>query len=309
MTAAAVREIRQHGHRPFFLQIDYQAPHGDVARPRGPQPATRHLGSAARTPLPRPPSFNERNFGDKPALIRALTPWRMDRREIRQLRRSYRRYLESLRSVDDGIGSIMRALRRSGQLHNTYVFLLSDHGLFLGEHRYDWGKFLPYEASSSPFMAVRGPGVRHGRVSREVVGNVDVPVTMMRLAGARPEYQVDGRSLRPYWRNTWRHSRRAMPIVILPPRRDKVIVPRTQAVNLAYRGFRVGRYKYIRYMAGGQELYDLARDPHELRNRVRRPAYFRVVRWMRKRLNRVTDCDAQECRKDLRRPPRPGFRK
>ena len=305
-TAAAVREIRRENRRPFYIQIDYQAPHGDVAAPRGPQPASREIGTARRTPLPRPPSFNEADFSDKPALIRDLAPDPMGPGAIRRLTFSYRRYLESLRSVDDGVGAIMRALRQSGKLGRTYVFLLSDHGLFLGEHRYDWGKFMPYEDSASPLMAVRGPGVRRGRVSREVVGNIDVPVTIMRLARARPGYAVDGRSLRPYWRHPGRQTNRAMAIAIDSRQDDGSASASAHAPALRYRGFRAGRYKYIRYDQGGEELYDLARDPNEMNNRAGAPAYSSVLAWMRARLNRVTECQAGVCRAPLPEPPRPS---
>lgn len=307
-TAAAVREIRREGRRPFFIQVDYQAPHGDVAGPRGPQPATRRLGTASRTPLPRPPSFNEADFSDKPALIRNFAPGQMGAGAVRRLTSSYRRYVESLRSVDDGIGAIFKALRQAGKLRSTYVFLLSDHGLFLGEHRFDWGKFLPYEDSSSPLMAVRGPGVSRNAKSREVVGNIDVPVTIMRLAGAKPDYAVDGRSLGPFWRHPSRRTNRPFAITI-----DSRQISETESAGattsahsppLRYRGFRVGPYKYIRYDQGGEELYDLSKDPDELTNRAGAPAYSDVLAYMRDELDAVTGCKATACRSAL--PPRPA---
>ncbi|MCB0858460.1 MAG: sulfatase-like hydrolase/transferase [Solirubrobacterales bacterium] len=306
MTAAAVREIRRAHRQPFYVQIDYQVPHSDVAAPRGPQPATRYLGTASRTRLPRPPSFNERDFSDKPALIRNLAANPLNLAEVRRLRSSYRRYLESLRSVDDGIGTILRTLRRLGELRRTYVFLLSDHGLFLGEHRYDWGKFMPYEESASPLMAVRGPGVRRGRVSRELVGNLDVPVTIMRLAGARPDYQVDGRSLRPYWRRPGLRSERPVAITIDSRIESEGASASARAPALRYRGFRMGRYKYVAYDLGGEELYDLATDPRELENRAGSPRYERALAYMRRHLDEVTGCEGAACRKELPRPPKPG---
>jgi len=299
-----VKEIRRDRNRPLYLQVDYQAPHGDVAPPRGPQPATRDLDAAARTPLPRPPSFNERDFSDKPALIRGLAPEPMGRAAIRRLTFSYRRYVESLHSVDDGVGAIIRALRRTGKLRNTYVFLLSDHGLFLGEHRYDWGKFMPYEDAASPLMAVRGPGVRRGAVSREVVGNIDIPVTIMRLAGARPDYRVDGRPLWRYWRNPELRTLRPFAITINSQKgvEERATVS-AHAPALRYRGYRVGPYKYIRYDQGGEELYDLAEDPDEMNNRADSPGYAGVLAYMRAHLDEVMTCRGASCRRNLPVPP------
>jgi arylsulfatase A-like enzyme len=315
-TMAAVRQIRRSGSVPFFIQLDYQAPHGDVAGPRGPQPATRNLRIAAGTSLPRSGSFNEADFSDKPALIRAYAPQQLGPNQLRRARYTYRRYVESLRSVDDGIGAILRALRSTNKLRSTYVFLLSDHGLFLGDHRFDWGKFLPYEDSSSPFMAVRGPGVTRGAVSREVVGNIDVAPTVMRLAGAQPKYQLDGRPLGRFWRDSNRRTTRPFAITINSGQvsessasssaADQGASASAHAPPLRYRGFRVGPYKYIRYARGGEELYDLSVDPDELNNRIGAPRYATVRAYMRNNLKRVTRCEGSACRKNLPRPPLPG---
>ncbi|HMT04328.1 MAG: sulfatase [Solirubrobacterales bacterium] len=306
MTAAAVREIRQEKQRPFYIQVDYQAPHGDVAAPRGPQPASRHLGTAARTPVPRQPSFNEADFSDKPPVIRNAAPRRMGSTEISALGRSYRSYIESLRAVDDGIGAIFQALEQSGRLSNTYVILTSDHGMFLGEHRFDWGKFLPYEDSSSVMTAVRGPGVSRGARSGELTANIDIPVTVMDLAGAKPDYPVDGRSMEPFWRNPSRKTNRPVAIAIDSRQTRANASISARAPALRYRGFRIGRYKYIRYDDGGEELYDLARDPDEMNNRFRSPAYSGVLAYMRENLGLVTGCAATTCREGLKAPPGPG---
>lgn len=310
-TAAAVRQIKRVRSRPFFIQLDYQAPHGDVAGPRGPQPASRNLRIASETGLPRPGNFNEPDYSDKPGLIRAFAPYTMGPNQIGRLTKAYRRYLEGIRSVDDGVGAVLRTLRATGQLRNTYVFLLSDHGIFLGEHRFDWGKFLPYEESSSPFMAVRGPGVSRGAVSREVTGNIDVARTIMRLARVRPDYQLDGRSLKPFWRRPGKRTSRPMAIVInsgfARGAATRGASASADAPTLRYRGYRIGPYKYIRYRrGGGEELYDLSLDPNELKNRIRSPRYARVSRWMRRHLGEVTGCQGGECRVELPRPPRPG---
>ena len=72
-------------------------------------------------------------------------------------------------------------------------------------------------------------------------------------------------------------------------------------------GVRTPRYKYIRYSDGDAELYDLDRDPNELRSVLNEPAYADV----RDELHQVwldyKDCLGATCRapmpKDLRRSP------
>lgn len=193
MSREAVKEVRRGHDSPFYLQVDLQGPHGDIKPPEGPQPASRHLGSTARTPLPRPGNFNEADISDKPLLIQNFAGSPMGHGEINGLTREYRSYLASLRSVDDGVGAIVGTLRRTGQLRNTYVVFVSDNGFFLGEHRFSNGKFLPYEASSHVPLAVRGPGVpAHGQ-SDELTGNIDLTATVLGLARASPGYELEGR--------------------------------------------------------------------------------------------------------------------
>jgi arylsulfatase A-like enzyme len=302
----AVADIRNADSRPFFMQVGFDAPHSDTARPVGPQPATRHLGSASRTKLPRDPAFNEADLSDKPPLIRAAAPDPLTRREVRIVTRSYRRELESLRSVDEAIGAILNALRGTGRLRNTYVVFTSDQGKFRGEHRLSFGKFLAYEESSSVSMTVTGPGVPKDRESEEIVGNIDVPATILSLSGASTEYPVDGRSLEQYWTQPELLTRRPIGISFgFRTGTDPGAGVAVAAPALQYRAFRVGPYKYVRYLDGEHELYDLSRDPHELLNVYDHDAYAEVRAYMERHLSDVFTCQGPSCQADLPLWPMP----
>lgn len=51
-----------------------------------------------------------------------------------------------------------------------------------------------------------------------------------------------------------------------------------------YCGVHTRRYVYVVYVTGKEELYDLARDPYELRNRASQAAYADIRRRLRHRL-------------------------
>jgi len=310
MTRGVVREIREKKRKPLFIQVDYQSPHGDIISPKGPQPATRHLNSARNTSLPRHADFNEFDVSDKSDLIQSYMSDPLGGGKISKLTKSYRKTLEALRSVDEGVGAIIRTLRETGELDNTYIFYLSDHGYFLGEHRFDVAKFLPYEASARVAMAVRGPGVSRGFDSDEVTGNIDIAATALKLAGASPDYRVDGRSLRPFWRDPFRISRRPVEISLenLRGAEDNPgeALISNKAPALRYRGFRVGPYKYFRFAQGGEaELYDLERDPQELQNVIDSPLYAEVRQYMETHLGQVVNCAGGGCRQELPLWPEP----
>jgi arylsulfatase A-like enzyme len=310
LTRGAVREIRRNADRPLYMQVDFPAPHNDSRPLPGPQPATRHLGSLDRTWLSRPPNYNEADISDKSSLIQSVATPRIDKTEADGLRGVYRNYAASLRAVDEGVGAIIRTLRETGELDNTYIFFLSDHGYFLGEHRFSKAKFLPYDASARVAMAVRGPGVPAGTRSSVLAANVDIAPTALQLAGVAADADADGQALEPFWSDPRRSSRRPIGFALHPaPPEDPEDGASVSAVAppLSYQGFVVGPYKYFRFDEGGEaELYDMRRDPWELENVVDSPEYVQVRQYMEAWLPRVSGCAGDLCRSELPRWPEPS---
>ncbi len=290
--------------KPFYLQFDVTAPHVDERDSIGPKPPQRyaHLLDGARAP--RPPGFNRRNIGGKPSFLRhldSLTPG-----EIRGIDYRYRARMESERAVDDGVGRLLSLLRRQGRLSSTYIFLISDNGWFQGEHRIAASKFLPYEPSVRMPLVVRGPGLPRQRSSRALAANIDLAPTFLQIAHARPSRSVDGRSLLGYARSPGRQSRR--PILLEGFTRGKAVQPgkgSTGAPIVSYEAIRIGPYKYIRYGNGEIELYDLIRDPYELRSLARNPRFQKVAAWLEGHLKRLIKCSGPSCRRPIGPVPKP----
>lgn len=302
----AVEQIQQSGSQPFYIQVDYNTPHGDMRSPIGAQPLARHYDSAIKTRMPRPRGFNEPDNRDKPSFIRNIPP--MSRAEIESINTRWQKDLESLRGVDDGVGAIVEALRRTGKLANTYIIFTSDNGMFHGELRMGSAKFLPHEPSAKVPFLVRGPGIRPGTRSGEIVANVDIAPTVAGLAGARLSRGFDGRSLRPFWSNPKRRTRRA---VVLESYVGPVDLPISDAGISApapprnFSGIRAGRYKYIEYTNGERELYDLRTDPAELQNRIHNPAWRRVATSLARILASRRECRGAACRAPTAKLPNP----
>ena len=300
---------------PFYLQLDYNAPHGDPRPPIGPEPATRHYDSAADTNLPRRPNFNEGDVSDKPSFIRDDAPY-LDQTTIRRIKVEYQKSLESLRSVDEGVAKLFEALSQTGELDNTYVFFISDNGFFLGEHRLERAKFLPYEPAVHMPLLIRGPGIEPGSRSSELSANIDLAPTILQLAGARADRVFDGHSLAPYWVDTKRRTNR--PILFesfinatdidgdgVPDGRSAGAGASIAAPIENYLGVRLGRYKYVEYETGDRELYDLAKDTYELNNRVKDRRYDRVQAFLKRQIERLEGCVGPECKFTTGELPRP----
>jgi len=128
--------------QPFFLWLTYSSPHtnGPDPNPQPPsdcegaaKPAPRDADALASEPLPMPPNFNEPDVSDKPDDIKSLPL--LTGPDIQDVARKYRCALESLLSVDRGVGRVLDALKAQGELGNTYVIYTSDNGFFNGAHR------------------------------------------------------------------------------------------------------------------------------------------------------------------------------
>jgi arylsulfatase A-like enzyme len=268
----AVAFLRR-AREPFFLYFAPVAPHLPAL------PAPRDRGSIPFAALPRTPSFNERDVRDKP--WRRLFWHRLRAGALRVLRRRIERQLESLRALDRAVGALVWTLRQRHLLRRTVLLYTSDNGFLWGEHRLG-GKLWPYEESIRVPLLVRVPWrSAWGRRDRHLVLNIDLAPTVAALAGARPELPEDGRSLLPLL-----HGRRP------PWRRDFLVeyLGRSQLHrdgSPPFVGLRSERFLYVEYGNGWRELYDLARDPFELRNRAADPAYAPLRHALRRRLRQL----------------------
>ncbi len=324
ITTRALRVIRNAPKRPIYVQIDYQAPHGYADGGGRAEPASRHIGSASRTRLPRPPGFNEADISDKPPALRHGAR-RLTRREIARTRERWQNELESLRAVDESVGRVVRTLKRTGRLGRTYIFFLGDNGAFFGEHRYAASKFLAFEPSTNVPLLVRGPGVKRNRRSAAIVSNVDIAPTIAHLARSPLLMEPDGRSIRPFLRLPKRPGRRAVVLesyrlpspalyrhlesrgVKVPGDLDAGASAVVPALNFS--AIRAGRYKYVDYEGGGRELYDLRLDPGEVSNRIHWPGYRRVVDVFERQMKWRRFCAGEICRKGTGKLPAPKLRR
>ncbi|MBN8866155.1 MAG: sulfatase [Solirubrobacterales bacterium] len=303
----AVAQIERSTDQPFYLQVDYNTPHGDHRSPAGPEPLARHYDTALRATMPRMTGYNEADVSDKPSFIREVP--RLTSQQATQIETRWRKETESLRGVDDGVGAIIEALRRTGKLKNTYVMFVSDNGYFHGQHRLDSAKFLPHEPAAHVPLLIRGPGIAKGSRSGEIVANVDIAPTVLSLTGAKLSRGFDGRTMRPFWTNTKKRTRR--PIVL-----ESYVGPDEPAGEAStsapapprnFSGIRAGRYKYVEYVNGERELYDLKTDRAELHNRIMSPAWRPVATRLAYLLNRWKNCRGAACRATVNPlPPPPG---
>jgi len=95
--------------------------------------------------------------------------------------------------LDDGIGAMLNKLRETGELENTVIFFINDHGV-------ESGKGTLYEGGIKTVSFVYGPKyIKSGIRSQELVSNIDMVPTALDLAKVEPskDYEIDGVSMMP----------------------------------------------------------------------------------------------------------------
>ena len=107
-------------------------------------------------------------------------------------------YDGSLRYQDEKLGEFVKALEERGILDETLIVIVGDHGEMFFEHGLaGHGKF-PWEEELRVPLVMRCPQALQGGVASDaLVQMIDVPATILDLAGLAPEPGFKGRSLRP----------------------------------------------------------------------------------------------------------------
>jgi arylsulfatase A-like enzyme len=298
--------------RPLFMVLNHLAPHrgaGGKGRCAGTvAPSPRDFGRFGEESLPRPPSFG-RVAATKTAFSEQAG---LGSGDVAELTAKVRCRAESLLAVDRSVASIYRTFERAGELDRTVFAFTSDNGLLLGEHGLT-GKSIPYEEGIRMPLALRVPppvlGERAAARVDELAANIDLAPTLLDLAGASPCTNeracrtLDGRSLVPLLRGAgeW------------PRDRGIVIEGGDHGENCAYRGLRLADEVLLERVRpagkgcapdGDPELYDLARDPYQLRNLAAGDAGHRRALELRARLDELSRCAGVEGR-DKRTDGRP----
>lgn len=292
----SVEFVRQSHSKPFLLYLShkaihpetYQGPDGKLSDPTMSNfiPAKRHESLYQGTAVPRRPNVGVAPV-DKPSLqqkIADLPPLGKDTgsKDPVILNR-----LRMLSAVDDGVGSIVKALEEIGQLDNTLIVVASDHGYFYGEHGLSIERRLAYEESIRIPILMRLPSlIKAGTTADDIALTIDLAPTFVDVAGGAIPTAVQGRSLMPLAEGKtpkdWRHS-------FFVEYYSDTVFPRMN--KMGYKAVRNDRWKYINYLdqSGADELYDLQADPYELNNLAQDKNAANDLATMKSELRRLLD--------------------
>ena len=242
---AAIRLISQKSEQPFFVHVNFTAPHD----PRIWPPGYEKTYDAAKLPLPA--NFRgEHPFdhGNARGRDEVLLPFPRTEGDLRQELACYYAVISHL---DAQLGRILKALDETGQRASTLIVFTADHGLAIGSHGLV-GKQNMYEHTINVPFVIAGPGIPAGEKRAAQCYLRDLFPTFCDLAGlATPP--MDGRSLAPVLRG---EKAEVHPFIV-------------GYFQDSQRMIREGDWKLAWYPKIDRwQLFNVGSDPHELRDLI-----------------------------------------
>lgn len=259
----------QNSENPFFLYVSFNIAHAEDNDHRpgiGQFPWPKAVDGLYEDVEMPPPHLNDPAIYNampdflKESVNRTRWFWRWDTPEKYQI--NMRARYRMITGMDRVIGRVLDTLKEQGLSDNTIILYSADNGLYRGNRRFA-GKWSHFEESLRVPLIVcdpRAPKNRRGVTDRSMVLNLDLPSTMLNMAGVRIPATYQGRSLEPLLRGetpaNWRTDFFCQHFQL------GTIIPE-------WSGVRSERYLYACYTLqtpAYEFLFDLQRDPDELNN-------------------------------------------
>jgi len=281
---------KRDANKPFFLCTHHKAPH------RHWEPGEKYKHLYKDEHIPQPETIDD-DYATRPAAkeakmrilgdlnktdVKADPPEGLSEADLKDwyYQRYIKDYLRCVASVDASVGRILEYLDEEGLAENTIVIYTSDQGFYLGDHGWYDKRFI-YEHSLRMPLLMRYPkAIKAGTVVDDIVTNLDFAPMLLDYAGVDIPEEMQGLDARPVvegnapddWQKSfyyryWNHGGHNV---------------------CAHYGIRTHRYKLIYFytpkvtMHGEREspmippyweLFDLQKDPNELRNVFDDPEY------------------------------------
>lgn len=259
--AVAYIHEAQEKEEPFFMYLAFNAPHDPRQSPK------RFVDMYPLDKINIPENFMPvypyyRGIGCEEDLRDEwLAPFPRTEYSVKVNRQEYYAIISHM---DEQIGRILDALKKSGKYDNTYIIFSADHGLAVGDHGLI-GKQNMYDASMRVPLMISGPGITKS-VCDDLVYLQDAMATSLDIAGSDYLDQIDFKSLLPVAKGNIKHKGISVEKSVYGAYMDLQRMIRTEQYKLII----YPKIKIVR-------LYDLKNDPKEMTDLARLSSYKKVM--------------------------------
>lgn len=270
VTDATLKVLNEVKDSAFFLAVGFRRPHLPFTAPEKYwalyDDVTFNTSKNTDRPLNAPEiAFHDsqelRGYSDIPT-EGELSP------QLRQ--RLWQGYYASTSYIDAQIGKLINELERLQLKDNTIIVVWSDHGYHLGEQG-QWAKATNFEKAVRVPLIISVPGMKNqGSSSSSLVELVDLYPTLAHLCGFQIPEKLDGKSLKPIFKDPDAHVKDFALSQFGRPYRS---IFNSEGIEVMGYSIRTDRYRYTAWyntkdVIVAEELYDHEKDPGETINIV-----------------------------------------
>ncbi len=247
----------------FFAFLSPTQPHDPYKVPQ------KYLDLYDVNDIELPVNFYDK-LDDKPNLYKR-TRERFSQLNENEYIDSIRHYRAMCTYQDELFGRVVQQLKDSGEYDNTIIFYTSDHGDYCGEHGL-FAKGLPcFEGAYHIPMIVGGGYVKNkNQVVEDFVCLCDMAPTILDIANITTDVKMSGHSFADYLDNT--------KTTMTPTQKAVYTQSNGNELYGIQRSVRTKKYKYVYNGFDFDELYDLEKDPFEMKNVINDKDYKHIVK-------------------------------
>jgi len=209
----AIRFLSERRDRPWLISVNTFDPHGPFDAPpeylKRYDPATLPLPRFRESDIARQTAFTaidqQTKVADDPRIRKHIVPVSADSHDaIASAHNDYdaldvkANYYAMIEQIDDQFARIMQALRDSGQIDNTIIVFMSDHGEMLGDHGLILKGCRFFDGLVRVPLIMSWPGQFAADLRcNALVETIDVAPTLMQACGLDIPLEMQGKSLLP----------------------------------------------------------------------------------------------------------------
>ena len=192
----------------------------------------------------------------------------------------YSDYLACCRSLDDNVKRLVMKLKENGEWENTILIYTSDHGCHFKTRNMEYKRSCHHASTHIPLI-IAGGVFKGGKVYDGLVSLIDLPATILKLAGVDIPSYFDGIPIDEMINGE--KSRDCVYVEISESQLGRAIITKDYTYSCKKRGSFGSEAKESNHYVD-DKLYDNEKDPYQKNNLIRKASYKKIKKELSQKL-------------------------